>query len=114
MKIAVTKAKAEPTAIPAMRNGSRISQISGNSTSATKASGQQITRRMHQSRNFTISAFLHVYRTQPRERKFPGASPPGNNSDMASIPLSPLTEEQYLELEREAEAKSEFHDGQMF
>jgi len=33
---------------------------------------------------------------------------------MASIPLSPLTEEQYLELEREAEAKSEFHDGQMF
>jgi Uma2 family endonuclease len=33
---------------------------------------------------------------------------------MASMPVSPLTEEQYLHLEREAETKSEFHDGQMF
>ena len=33
---------------------------------------------------------------------------------MASLPAAPLTEEQYLRIEREAETKSEFHDGQMF
>jgi Uma2 family endonuclease len=33
---------------------------------------------------------------------------------MATLPTSPLTEEQYLAIEREAEFKSEFHDGQMF
>ncbi len=33
---------------------------------------------------------------------------------MASLPSTPLTEEQYLRIEREAETKSEFHDGQMF
>ena len=34
---------------------------------------------------------------------------------MASPPESPLlTEEQYLELERAAETKSEFHDGRMY
>jgi Uma2 family endonuclease len=33
---------------------------------------------------------------------------------MASLPTSPVTEEQYLEIERQAETKSEFHDGQMF
>jgi Uma2 family endonuclease len=33
---------------------------------------------------------------------------------MAGMPVSPLTEEQYLHLEREAEMKSEFHDGQIF
>jgi Uma2 family endonuclease len=33
---------------------------------------------------------------------------------MASQPSAPLTEEQYLDLERKAETKSEFHDGQMF
>jgi Uma2 family endonuclease len=33
---------------------------------------------------------------------------------MASLPDSPLTEEQYLQIEREAEFKSEFHDGRMF
>jgi len=33
---------------------------------------------------------------------------------MATLPDSPLTEEQYLALEREAETKSEFHDGQMY
>lgn len=34
---------------------------------------------------------------------------------MASLPSSPpLTEEQYLDIERLAETKSEFHDGQMF
>lgn len=30
------------------------------------------------------------------------------------MPSAPLTEEQYLEIERAAEFKSEFHDGQMF
>lgn len=33
---------------------------------------------------------------------------------MASLPTPPLTEEEYLLLDRKAEAKSEFHDGQMF
>jgi Uma2 family endonuclease len=33
---------------------------------------------------------------------------------MATLPDAPLTEEQYLQIERLAEAKSEFHDGQMF
>lgn len=33
---------------------------------------------------------------------------------MASLPASRLTEEQYLEVERLGETKSEFHDGQMF
>ena len=33
---------------------------------------------------------------------------------MATLPTSPLTEEQYLALEREAEFRSEFHNGQMF
>jgi Uma2 family endonuclease len=33
---------------------------------------------------------------------------------MASQPAEPLTEEQYLHIERQAETKSEFHDGEMF
>jgi Uma2 family endonuclease len=33
---------------------------------------------------------------------------------MAGPPAEPFTEEQYLRLERQAEIKSEFHDGQMF
>jgi Uma2 family endonuclease len=34
---------------------------------------------------------------------------------MASLPTTtPLTEEQYLQIERKAETKSEFHDGRMF
>ena len=33
---------------------------------------------------------------------------------MASLPDAPLTEEQYLCIEREAECKSEFHDGRMY
>jgi Uma2 family endonuclease len=33
---------------------------------------------------------------------------------MASLPDAPLTEERYLEIERLAEFKSEFHDGRMF
>jgi Uma2 family endonuclease len=33
---------------------------------------------------------------------------------MASLHATPLTEEQYLQIERMAETKSEFHDGQMF
>src|ERR1035437_495908 len=33
---------------------------------------------------------------------------------MASLPDAPLTEEQYLDLERQAETKSEFHDGRMY
>ena len=32
---------------------------------------------------------------------------------MASQPAEPLSEEQYLHLERQAETKSEFHNGQM-
>jgi Uma2 family endonuclease len=33
---------------------------------------------------------------------------------MVSLPDAPLTEEQYLRIEREAEFKSEFRDGRMF
>ena len=33
---------------------------------------------------------------------------------MASLPATPLSEEQYLQIERRALTKSEFHDGQMF
>jgi|SRR5580658_4203417 Uma2 family endonuclease len=33
---------------------------------------------------------------------------------MASLRETPLSEEEYLRLEREAESKSEFHDGKMF
>jgi Uma2 family endonuclease len=33
---------------------------------------------------------------------------------MASLPIPPLTEEDYLRLERQALDKSEFHNGQMF
>jgi Uma2 family endonuclease len=33
---------------------------------------------------------------------------------MASLPDAPLTEEQYLRIEREADFKSEFHDGRMY
>jgi Uma2 family endonuclease len=33
---------------------------------------------------------------------------------MASLPVSPLTEEEYLRLERAAFEKSEYHDGEMF
>jgi Uma2 family endonuclease len=33
---------------------------------------------------------------------------------MASLPDAPLTEEQYLHIERESEFKSEFHDGRMY
>jgi Uma2 family endonuclease len=33
---------------------------------------------------------------------------------MASLPDSPLTEEEYLQIERLAETKSEYHDGCMF
>jgi Uma2 family endonuclease len=33
---------------------------------------------------------------------------------MASLPDAALTEEQYLRIEREAEIKSEFHDGRMY
>ena len=35
-------------------------------------------------------------------------------TNMASLIATPLTEEQYLSIEREALEKSEFHDGQMF
>ena len=33
---------------------------------------------------------------------------------MASPPVAALTEEQYLDLERKAETKGEFYNGQMF
>ena len=33
---------------------------------------------------------------------------------MVSLPATPLTEEQYLCIERQAETKSEFLEGQMF
>lgn len=38
----------------------------------------------------------------------------GHNHYMATLPKPPLTEDEYLRLDRQAETKSEFHDGQMF
>src|SRR6185437_13870439 len=58
MNSAVTRANAENTTMPTRRNGNRISQINGNNISATSARGQHRTRRIHQRRNFTMSAFL--------------------------------------------------------
>src|SRR5260370_3218071 len=43
------------TAIPTMRKGSRISQTSGYSTSASNASGQQNTSRTHHKRNVIMT-----------------------------------------------------------
>jgi Uma2 family endonuclease len=37
-----------------------------------------------------------------------------HNHYMATLPKPPLTEEEYLRIERQASAKSEFHDGEMF
>lgn len=37
-----------------------------------------------------------------------------HNSGMASLPATRLTEDEYLAIERVAETKSEFHEGQMF
>lgn len=37
-----------------------------------------------------------------------------NNVVMASVPVTPLTEEQYLAIEESAPFKSEFHNGRMF
>jgi Uma2 family endonuclease len=42
------------------------------------------------------------------------ASYRGIIGDMASLPAVPLTEEEYLRLDRQAETKSEFYDGHMF
>ena len=38
----------------------------------------------------------------------------GDNYEMASLPTTPLTAEQYLRIERLAKTRSEFHNGQMF
>ena len=48
------------TAIPSKRKGSKMSQITGNRISANRASGQQMTNRMHQRRKVSIS-ILHFY-----------------------------------------------------
>jgi Uma2 family endonuclease len=43
-----------------------------------------------------------------------GAKRPRDNGVMASLPNNLITEEEYLAIERAAEFKSEFHDGQMY
>ena len=43
-------------AMPASRNGIRRIQTSGYTIAASRATGQQSTSRMHQSRNFTTPA----------------------------------------------------------
>ena len=48
-----TRSSAPPTAIPTSRNGNSSSHTRGNRTSATSASGQHSTSRMHHSRSFT-------------------------------------------------------------
>src|SRR6266568_7128400 len=74
--IALTSSSAPPTAIPTKRNGSRSSQTNGYAISASSASGQHSTRRIHHNKNFTItSAPLRSRSTTPtdtriRERQF--------------------------------------------
>src|SRR5258707_8460559 len=52
--IAQPSDSAPPTAIPTSRNGSRINQTRGYSTSAAMARGQHSTNRMHHSRKVSI------------------------------------------------------------
>src|SRR5260370_30962742 len=54
------------TANPTIRNGSRMSHTTGYSTSATMASGQHRTRRMHHNRNF-VMAYRIGYGCRGRE-----------------------------------------------
>jgi len=58
-KIACSSAKTPPTARPSNRNGNEISQTTGKRTSASKASGQQSTKRMHH-RSSAMSAFIDI------------------------------------------------------
>jgi hypothetical protein len=58
MKIAVTRAKAPVTTIPAMRKGSRMSQIMGYRKRAARARGQQRTRRMQKRRSLSMEFLL--------------------------------------------------------
>ncbi len=54
MKMALTSSKTPVTAMPRSRKGSKMSQMIGNRISTSRASGQQITNRMHQSRKVII------------------------------------------------------------
>jgi hypothetical protein len=60
MMIEETRARTPPTAMPRIRKGSRMSHTIGYRTSARSAIGQQSTKRMHHSKNFTIR-FPHKY-----------------------------------------------------
>ncbi len=56
--IALINSSAPPTAIPNIRKGRRQSQTKGYRMSATRASGQHTTRRMHQSKNLIMRSPL--------------------------------------------------------
>src|SRR5437867_8483549 len=53
-----TNASTPCTAIPTMRNGNSKSHTNGYAISATIASGQQSTNKMHQSRNAIMTLLL--------------------------------------------------------
>src|ERR1700685_2864057 len=61
------------TAIPTMRNGSRISQTNGYAISATRASGQHITNSKHQRRKANMGDLLAFWinHTAGGAQKFP-------------------------------------------
>src|SRR5688572_26724124 len=58
MIIADRSSSTPPTAIPTSRKGSSRIQTRGYNTMTSSASGQQSRSRMHQSRNFNITASL--------------------------------------------------------
>jgi len=65
MTIARTSPSAPSTAMPTSLNGISRIQISGYTISASSASGQHSTNRMHQRRNFTL-----LVDTDCRSRRF--------------------------------------------
>jgi hypothetical protein len=64
---AVTNSNAPCTAIPTSRNGNKISQTNGYSTTASNASGQQRRNKTQNSKNLNI-----VRNTQFSPSRFPG------------------------------------------
>jgi hypothetical protein len=64
---AVTNSNAPCTAIPTKRNGNRISQTNGYSTTASNASGQQRRNKIQNNKNLTMAR-----NTQFSPSRFPG------------------------------------------
>jgi len=72
--IVFRRSKTPPTAIPIRRKGNIINQIKGYRIRASRASGQQRSSRIHQSRNAIIGYIINTYllRKTERDEKFLG------------------------------------------